>query len=159
TDGGVTWRYVSDAWSSQSVSAIAVNPNASPEVYVGTGRDDYGPYGVGVYRSWDGGSTWSSPLGNVQFAGTSIRTIAVDPSTGAGLTATVYVANGRSNSSGLWRSTNGGTTWARLRQGPPPSVDHGIYDVAIDASTRPSALYITDDDGTLKSTDSGTTWT
>jgi photosystem II stability/assembly factor-like uncharacterized protein len=159
TDGGVTWRYVSDAWSSQSVSAIAVNPNASTDVYVGTGRDDYGPYGVGVYRSFDGGATWSSPLGSAQFAGTSIRTVAIDPSAGAGLTATVYVANGRSNSSGLWRSTNGGATWARLRQGPPPSVDHGIYDVAIDASKRPSALYITEDDGAFKSTDSGTTWT
>ena len=159
TDGGVTWRYLSDAWTSQSVSAITVNPNASTEVYVGTGRDDYGPYGVGLYRSLDGGATWSSPMGSAQFAGTSIRTIAIDPNAGAGLAATVYVANGRSNSSGLWRSTNSGATWARLRQGPPPSVDHGIYDVAIDASKRPSALYITEDDGTFKSTDSGTTWT
>src|SRR5262249_236487 len=123
TDGGVTWRYVSDAWSSQSVSAIAVNPNASPKVSVGTATTADRHYGVCVYRSSDGGSTWTSPLGNVQFAGTSIRTIAVDPSAGTGLTATVYVANGRSTSSGLWRSTNGGTTWARLRQGPPPSVD------------------------------------
>ena len=158
TDGGLTWRYLSDAWSSQSVSAIAVNPNASTDVYVGTGRDDYGPYGVGLYRSFDGAATWSSPLGSAQFKGTSIRTIAIDPNAGAGLTATVYVANGRSNNCGLWRSTNGGTTWTRLRQGPPPSVDHGIYDVAIDSSKRPSTLYITEDDGTFKSTDSGTTW-
>jgi photosystem II stability/assembly factor-like uncharacterized protein len=159
TDGGLTWRYLSDAWTSQSVSAIAVNLNASTDVYVGTGRDDYGPYGVGLYRSFDGGATWSKPLGSAQFAGTSIRTIAIDPNTGAGLTATVYVANGGSNSCGLWRSTDGGTTWTRLRQGPPPSVNHGMHDVAIDSSKRPSTLYITEDDGTFKSTDSGNSWT
>jgi len=158
TDGGVSWRYLSDAWTSQSVSAITVNPNASTDVYVGTGRDDYGPYGVGLYRSFDGGATWSKPLGSAQFAGAYIRTIAIDPNTsGAGLTATAYVANGGTNACGLWRSTDSGTTWTRLRQGPPP-VNHGIYDVAIDSSKRPSALYITEDDGTFKSTDSGNSW-
>ena len=160
TDGGITWRYLSDAWASQSVSAIAVNPNASTDVFVGTGRDDYGPYGVGLYRSFDGGSTWSNPLGSDQFEGTYMRTIAIDAGTsGAGLTATVYVANGGANTCGLWRSTDSGTTWTRLRQGPAPSVNHGIYDVAVDSSTHPSTLYVTEDDGTFKSTDSGQSWT
>ena len=40
TDGGATWRYLSDSWNSQSISAIAVNPVASNDVYVGTGRED-----------------------------------------------------------------------------------------------------------------------
>ena len=61
TDGGFTWQYLSDAWTSQSVSAIAVDSNASRIVYAGTGREDYGPYSVGLYRSFDGGSTWSRP--------------------------------------------------------------------------------------------------
>ena len=70
SDGGFTWQYLSDAWTSQSVSAIAVDPNASRIVYAGTGRDDYGPYSVGLYRSFDGGLTWSRPLGADHFAGT-----------------------------------------------------------------------------------------
>jgi photosystem II stability/assembly factor-like uncharacterized protein len=155
TDGGGTWRYLSDTWLSQSVSSIAVNPNASTDVYVGTGREDYGPYGVGLYRSFNGGTTWSTPLGSAQFAGTSIRNIAIDPNaSGGGFTATLYVANGGSNTCGLWRSTNSGTTWTRLRQ-----VQNGIYDVAIDSSTHPATLYITEDGGTFKSTNSGTSWT
>ena len=74
TDGGFTWQYLSDAWTSQSVSAIAVDPNASRIVYAGTGREDCGPYGVGLYRSFDGGLTWSRPLGDDHFAGTYMRT-------------------------------------------------------------------------------------
>jgi photosystem II stability/assembly factor-like uncharacterized protein len=153
TDGGVTWRYLSDAWTSQSVSAIAVSPNASNIVYVGTGRNGggYESYEVGLYRSADGGTTWHS-LG-AYFAGTYIGKIAVDPNTREPL-ATVYVANNCTGTCGLSRSTNSGRTWTRLRQ-----VTNGIYDVAVDASTHPSTLYVTEDDGTFKSTDSGNSWT
>ncbi len=157
TDGGVTWRYLSDSWASQSVSAIAVNPGASNDVYVGTGREGSGAasYEVGLYRSFDGGSTWSSALGKAQFEGTYIRTIAIDPNTSSSqLTTTVYAANGGTNTCGLWRSTDSGVTWLQLYQ-----VDNGVYDVAIDAATHPSTLYITEDNGTFKSTDSGRSWT
>jgi photosystem II stability/assembly factor-like uncharacterized protein len=158
TDGGGTWRYLSDTWTSQSVSAIAVNPNANV-VYVGTGRDGYGPYGVGLYRSFDGGTTWSN-LGAAQFGGTAIRAIAIGARNRTGLI--VYVANGLSHDSGLWRSSDSGVTWTRLRQaGQPgsPGEYNGIHDLAVDPSTHPSMLYITDDDGVFKSVDSSQSWT
>jgi len=148
TDGGLSWRFLSDSWESQSVSAIAINPGASNDVYVGTGRDDYGPYGLGIYHSFDGGSTWSSPLGGTHFDGTNIRRIAIGPD------ASVYVANGCANNCGLWRSNDSGVTWSRLYP-----AQNGVYDVAIDATTRPSTLYLTEDRGTFKSTDSGQSWT
>jgi photosystem II stability/assembly factor-like uncharacterized protein len=157
TDGGGTWRYLSDSWNSQSVSAIAVNPGASNDVYVGTGREGagYGSYEVGIYRSFDGGSTWSSPLGETQFEGKCIRAIAVDPNASNSQFATaVYVANGCDHGCGLWRSNDSGVTWSQLYQ-----VEDGVYDVAIDITSRPSTLYITEDHGTFKSTDSGESWT
>lgn len=147
-DGGFTWQYLSDSWISQSVSAIAIDPNASRIIYAGTGREDYGPYSVGLYRSLDGGLTYSSPQGSDHFAGTYVRTIAIDPNaSGSESSTTLYVAN----TSGLWRSTDSGTTFRQKRQG-------GIYDVAIDASTFPSTLYVTAGSGTFKSTDSGDSW-
>ena len=152
TDGGVTWRYLSDAWTSQSVSSIAVSPNASNVVYVGTGREGSGSgsYEVGLYRSPDGGTTWH--LLNAPFTGTYIRSIAIDPNTRESL-ATVYVANGCTDTCGLSRSTNSGRTWNQVHR-----VHGGVYDVAIDASAHPSTLYITEDNGTFKSTDSGQSW-
>src|SRR6266480_1849046 len=143
--------------NSYGVSAIAVNPGASNDVYVGTGREGSGAasYEVGLYRSFDGGSTWSSALGKAQFEGTYIRTIAIDPNTSSSQSSTtVYAANGGTNTCGLWRSTDSGVTWLQLYQ-----VDNGVYDVAIDAATHPSTLYITEDNGTFKSTDSGRSWT
>jgi photosystem II stability/assembly factor-like uncharacterized protein len=153
TDGGATWRYLSDAWTSQSVSSIAVSPNASNVVYVGTGRDGSGngSYEVGLYSSSDGGTTWS--LLNAPFVETYIRSIAIDPNTREPL-ATMYVANGCSDTCGLSRSTNSGRTWNQVYRVP-----NGAYDVAIDASTHPSTIYVTGDDGAFKSTNSGQSWT
>ena len=145
TDGGSTWQYLSDAWTSQSVTAIAIDynshsPGSNKYIYVGTGRDDYGPYGVGIYRSFDGGTTWSGPLGAAQFAGVEINAIATIGS-GSQSSATVYVAS----NTGLWRSTDSGSTWAFVYQ--RNNYPNGIWDVAKDPWT--SALYITDYDGML----------
>ena len=60
-------------------------------------------------------------------------------------------ANYVANTSGLWYSSDSGIAWSRVRQGE-------VYDVAIDASTLPSTVYLTDDGGALKSTNSGNSW-
>jgi photosystem II stability/assembly factor-like uncharacterized protein len=156
TDGGSTWRYLSDSWNSQSISAIAINPGASNDIYVGTGREGagYASYEVGIYRSFDGGSTWSSPLGENEFKDKYIRAIAIDPNASRSRFATaVYVATGCDSGCGLWRSNDSGVTWSQVYP-----ARNGVYDVAIDAATRPSTLYITEDHGTFKSTDSGQSW-
>ena len=74
----------------------------------------------------------------------------------------MYVANGLSHDSGLWRSSDSGVTWTRLcKAGQPGSSEEydGIHDLAIDPSAQLSTLYIADDNGAFKSTDSGQSWT
>lgn len=153
SDGGTTWRYLSDDWGSQAVSSISIDPNAPSHVYVGTGSD-YALYGVGLYRSTDTGLNWDH-LGVNEFAGTVIRTVAVDPhASGSTESTKLYVAADRSNSSsGLWRSTDGGATWSRLLT----RGYNGIWGLAVDPSTNPSSLYIADSTGVSKSTD-GVNW-
>jgi photosystem II stability/assembly factor-like uncharacterized protein len=161
TDGGGSWQYLSDTWDSQAVACIAVDPQSPSHVYVGTGMNGSPPlFAVGLYGSTDAGATWTN-LGATPFGGTLIRAIAVDPNN----TSTLYVANARSHDvtypPGLYGSTDGGMTWAIKR----PAGTHGskqewdgMHSIAIDGSTQPSTLYVTDDTDVLRSTDSGESW-
>ena len=154
TDGGQTWKFLSDNWQSQVVSSISIDPNATNHVFVGTGSS-YPLYCVGMYRSTDDGANWSL-RGSNEFAGAVITRVAVDPRlSGATESTTVYVAVDRSNSSsGLWRSSNGGETWTRVLARPY----NGIWAFTIDPSTNPSTLYMADSTGMYSGID-GTNWT
>jgi hypothetical protein len=155
SNGGTNWQYLSDTWLSQEVSAIAIDSNTPETVFVGTGRD-YAAAGVGLYKSLNGGTTWTR-LGITEFAGTVINGVAIDKNpSGFRGGPTVYVANGLSSTSGLYRSYNGGTTWTLLRQGPTPY--YGISDIAVDSSTNPATLYTVEAGGVFMSTDNAVSW-
>jgi photosystem II stability/assembly factor-like uncharacterized protein len=132
-DGGGSWTAVFDDFGPQPLGAIAINP-ANPQIlYAGTGEpnaatDNY--EGTGVYKSIDGGASWS-------FAGLpnsySIGRIVVDPLR----PETVYVAVagrmfGFNPDRGLYRSQNGGATWEQLLYVDDTT---GCIDVALHPST------------------------
>jgi photosystem II stability/assembly factor-like uncharacterized protein len=107
-DGGLTWGSTMDDLLALSMGAVAIDPSSPPGarvIYAGTGNMYDGgsefTKGVGVYRSADGGSTWSivdrGPFGTV-FAGLGITGIVV-------LAAdTLLVATNK----GLYRSADAG---------------------------------------------------
>ncbi len=172
-DAGVTWTPIFDGQPIASIGALEVAPSDPKVLYAGTGESDIRSdlsSGDGVYKSTDGGVTWK----NVGLRDSKqISRIVVDP-TNANL---VYVgalghAYGPNDERGVYKSTDGGSTWIRvLYQGP----ETGVSDLAI-ATNSPNILFAGTwnahrppwstyaplqgpGSGLYRSTDSGATWT
>ncbi len=137
-DGGFTWNPVSDAVPSLSVGDLAMDPNNSDRLLLGTGEanasgDSY--EGTGIYRTTDGGATWAfSGLPNSRHIGR----IVFDPSN----SQRVFVAAagalfGTNPDRGIYRSTDGGDSWARVLFITDST---SAIDVAINPA-NPSILY------------------
>ena len=110
---------------------MAVDPANADVVYVGSPKD-------GLFVSADAGATWHRVATVPPGEKVGVAGIAFDPTSGtaAGRTKTVYAS---SYGNGVWRTTDAGTTWARVAGGPL-TVNHAV--VAADG-----ALYVTENDG------------
>ena len=140
-DAGAYWRNVSDGYlTSSSIGALAVSEADPNVIYAGTGestiRTDVS-IGDGVYRSTDGGRSWSNVgLRDTHHIG-EVRIHPCDPEL-------VYVAAlghafGPNAERGVYRSRDGGGTWERVL-----FIDDqtGAVDLCLDP-TNPSILYAT----------------
>jgi photosystem II stability/assembly factor-like uncharacterized protein len=115
SDGGQTWRVVSDKFfKSSSVGAVAVSESNPEVVYVGMGETELRGnvlQGDGVYKSTDGGSTWNS-VGLEKTL--TIARIRIHPSN----PDIVYVAAlgdpyGPNADRGIFKTTDGGKSWKK----------------------------------------------
>src|SRR5204862_3403045 len=113
-DYGRTWRPIFDGQPTQSIGAIAVAPSDPNVIYAGSGEGLQRPdlsVGDGVYRSTDAGKSWKRVgLREAQ----QIAAIAIDPSD----PKTLFIAAlghpyGPNEERGVFRSTDGGETFAR----------------------------------------------
>lgn len=133
TDGGTYWQNVSDRFFERaSVGALEVAPADRNVVYAGMGesciRGDVA-HGDGVYRSTDGGVTWSRVgLADTRHIG-KIRSDPRDANTV--FVAALGHANGPNAERGLFRSRDGGKTWTKV-------IDRGNKAGAIDVSIDPT---------------------
>ena len=192
--GQPSWQYLSSSFGINSGSAIALDPNdpTGNTLYVGTGESNSSAdsaAGAGMFKSTDGGDTWSGPLGTSVFNGRSIGSIAIvpgDPNTiYAGTTRGVLgvsSVNGGGVSLipgaapwGLYKSTDGGATWTFLHDGAAtaaacdtvaeetaggsPCSLRGVRRVAIDPSNSSTIYAGSYSRGVWRSTDAGATWT
>ena len=114
-DGGATWLALTDHTAICSVGAIALAPSNHNVIYVGTGeaapRGDM-TYGDGVYKSVDGGKTWS----NIGLTDTrQIGALIVDPDNpDIVLVAALGHAFGPNTERGVFRTTDGGKSWTKV---------------------------------------------
>src|SRR5882757_7925027 len=134
--GGANWVNVSDGFFASGAIGALTYDAAHNTLYAGTGEDAAAgdaEAGVGVYKSTDGGKTWTALGGNSSFTNRAIRTIAVDnfnDPTGN----TIYVTSGRgvhgissttagavsqippgTPGVGVWKSTDGGATFTLVQ--------------------------------------------
>ena len=173
TDGGETWANITDGQlKTSSVGAIAVAPSDPNVIYVGMGehpvRGVMTSHGDGVYKSTDAGRTWTHMgLDTTRH----ISRIRIHPDNPDVLyVAAQGAAYGPSKDRGVYRSTDGGTSWTQLLY---VNETTGPSDLAMDPS-NPRILYAAMWDhlrqpwqvrsggpgsGLHKSTDGGTTWT
>jgi photosystem II stability/assembly factor-like uncharacterized protein len=114
-DAGAIWKPIFDAEKVSSIGAIAVARSNSDIIYVGTGeanmRGDV-TWGGGVFKSTDGGKTWTDlGLNDTR----QIGAIIVDPNDpNIVLVAAVGHAFGANTQRGVFRSTDGGKSWNRV---------------------------------------------
>ncbi len=115
TDYGQTWKPLFDGQPTQSVGSVAVAPSDQDVLYVGSGEGLQRPdlsVGDGVYRSDDSGKSWTH--GGLR-DGQQIPAILVDPRDPKTiLVAVLGHPNGPNEERGVFRSTDGGQTFARV---------------------------------------------
>ena len=141
-DGGATWTKLPTTGLPvfQTAISLGVSPVNSAVVYAGMSNG-------GLFRSLDGGNTWTTV--SLPVPGLTVFTIVFDPAT----SSTMYVGTGN----GIFKSADSGSTWTPLNNfglGFPPNVRA----IAIDPTT-PSTIYTgTFGNGLFKTTNGGANW-
>jgi photosystem II stability/assembly factor-like uncharacterized protein len=147
-DGGLSWTLLDDPAShgEQWVTAFAISAS-DPDTLYAFGLND------SVWRSRDGGATWSDELPAPFAYGLESVSLEVDPHD----PETLFLGT----EDGLWVSRTGGSSFQRLRRGLPEmargrTAFPGVSDLTLDAAGR---IFVATPKGLWSSTDAGRRWT
>jgi photosystem II stability/assembly factor-like uncharacterized protein len=168
TDGGMTWVHLG-LDNVQQIAGLAVDPTNENRVFVAALGHPYGPnVERGVYRSVDGGKSWEKVLYIDENTGAA--QVAFDPKNPEVVYADLWAGrqgpweNGEWNgpNSGLFKSTDGGTTWRKLTNGLP-TTEQGLGRIGIAiAPSDANRIYATVESpqfgGVYRSDDAGEHW-
>ena len=164
-DGGRTWKNMG-LRDTKQVARIIVDPVDFNVVYVASPGNLWGPGGErGVYKTADGGLTWTRALHVDDDTGAT--DLVMDPLNNKTLYAATYQRrrqqwgmNGGGPGSGIWKSTDAGQTWSKIETGLP-SGPKGRIGLAI-YRANPNVLYATvehpAESGVYRTDDAGAGW-
>jgi len=144
TNGGTSWTCLTDFLPIIGCSDLAIDPNNTQILYLGTGDNDGGDMpSLGVLKSIDGGVTWNSTGMSFNIIqGRKVARIIIDPSN----TNIVYVGT----SAGIYKTYDAGVNWSQV-------TGSGIQDMEMKPGD-PLTLYACRTTF-IKSTNGGATWT
>jgi hypothetical protein len=151
-----SWTYLSGSFEINSIGSIALDPNDPTDntLWVGTGEGNTCGsgcvHGHGLYKSTDGGDTWTGPYGKSVFGGRGVSSIAVDPrNANVVYASSTFALHGMSSVCcsgitrpvipgakmwGVYKSTNGGATWTYIHGGSANAADCENADPALVAA-------------------------
>ena len=169
-DGGDNWESIFDAQVFNSIGDIAIDPKNTDIIYIGTGDPNVPGrafIGDGMYKSTDGGDTWTHIGLEEQRI---ISRVTIDPSDSNVLyAASMGLPYTRNDSRGLFKSTDGGENWIKTFY---YSDSTGVTDLIVHPE-QPNLLLMStwdrvrnnkeslirgDGSGIYRSTDGGETW-
>jgi len=174
TNAGTTWQPIFDEYGTASIGDVAFFQPDPNVIWVGTGETcvrNSVSWGDGVYKSTDGGKTFTNMgLGDTHHIA-EVITHPTNPNI-------VYVAAqghlwGHTGERGVFKTTDGGRTWQRLTNGLPDDGKTGATELKMDPA-NPDVLYAGfwerlrqphrfdsggPNGGIFKTTDAGRTWT
>jgi photosystem II stability/assembly factor-like uncharacterized protein len=166
-DGGKSWKNLG-LKRSEHIGRIAVDPRDSRVVYVAAQGPLWGPGGDrGLYKTTDGGKTWTATLTISE--NTGVSEVLMDPRNPDLLYAAAYqrrrhvwtLIDGGPESA-IYKSTDAGKTWRKVEKGLPKDVDLGRIGLAV-APSNPDVVYAVVEaadgkGGFFRSTDRGESW-
>ena len=165
-DGGKNWENLG-LKKSEHIGRVVIDPRDSKVVYVAAEGPLWGPGGDrGLYKTNDGGKTWKAVLTISE--NTGVNDVAMDPSNPDIVYASAYqrrrhvftLIDGGPESA-IYKSTDAGATWNKLKSGLP-SVDMGRIGLAV-SPADPNVVYAAVEaadgkGGIFRSSDKGATW-
>jgi len=163
-DAGKSWKNIG-LKDSRAIGKVIVNPRNPDIVFVAALGHPFGPNTErGVFRTTDGGKTWDKVL--YKNENTGAIDLAFDPQNSNILFASLWEArrtpwslSSGGPGSGIYRSSDGGTTWKELEEHGIPKGPYGRIGLAVAAnSDRVYALIEAKDGGLYRSDDGGDTW-
>jgi photosystem II stability/assembly factor-like uncharacterized protein len=167
-DGGATWRNIG-LRDSQNIGRILIDPHDANMLLVAALGHAFGPNTQrGVYRSTDGGATWTKVLAKNDDTGAI--DLAWDPANTSILYAAMWqtrrppysvYAPTNGPGSGLYKSTDSGTTWTQITAHGFPSEALGRIGIAIPPGQNGKRIYTlvdAEEGGVYRSDDAGENW-
>ena len=172
------WTFLSNSFGTNAIGSLYIDKNvaAGTTVFAGTGEPNVSgdsESGVGIYRSTNGGSTWTLLAGSAQFFGRAISSVDTTPN-GSILAGVARAVRGVSSTGGatsnppiaaalgVYRSTDSGVTFQQIGtaaqlggtlRGPSKvqrDPDNGLGDITYYTGVLGTGIY--------RTTDGGTTW-